>query len=207
MTCPKKEKIVKIEVIEDFDDYVYDLEVDNVHTFMANDIFVHNTDSVFLLKNKFEGTTEEMDKNFYSYYKEDLFSKFNLENFSEIEFENKLTEKLEKHKYFCVFEWEKTFESAIVVAKKRYYYLQDDKVNTKGGAFMKKDTNKLAAELQKELCEDILRKRFNKKKWLDKMKSYKELCFNYKLPTKYLVFWTSYTRHHSSFGNQEKQLK
>lgn len=31
-----------------YDDYVYDLEVENIHTFFANGILVHNTDSSFL---------------------------------------------------------------------------------------------------------------------------------------------------------------
>ncbi|RLD68344.1 MAG: hypothetical protein DRI98_11945 [Bacteroidetes bacterium] len=37
---------MKIEEIE-CDDYVYDIEVDHTHTFFANDLLVHNTDSVY----------------------------------------------------------------------------------------------------------------------------------------------------------------
>ena len=38
------EKIASIEQVEDFDDeYVYDIEVDDLHTFFANDILAHNS--------------------------------------------------------------------------------------------------------------------------------------------------------------------
>jgi len=43
------DSITSITEIEDLgytEDYVYDLEVDNTHTFFANDILVHNTDSI-----------------------------------------------------------------------------------------------------------------------------------------------------------------
>ncbi len=39
---------LKVSQIE-YDNYVYDLEVENIHTFFANGILVHNTDSSFLL--------------------------------------------------------------------------------------------------------------------------------------------------------------
>jgi len=47
-------KLVEIDEIEEIgsyeDEYVYDLEMeDESHTFIANDILVHNTDSIFVL--------------------------------------------------------------------------------------------------------------------------------------------------------------
>ena len=49
----KKEQFVEIEEIEEIgnfdDEFVYDLEMeDESHTFIANDILVHNTDSIFV---------------------------------------------------------------------------------------------------------------------------------------------------------------
>lgn len=41
-----KPKDVKVEEIE-YDDYVYDVEIEDTHTFFANNILVHNTDSVY----------------------------------------------------------------------------------------------------------------------------------------------------------------
>lgn len=43
----KVNSVHKVEEIK-YDDYVYDLQVEFTHTFFANDILVHNTDSVFL---------------------------------------------------------------------------------------------------------------------------------------------------------------
>lgn len=40
----------KIEQI-DYDDYVYDIEVEDTHTFFANNILVHNTDSIYFKTN------------------------------------------------------------------------------------------------------------------------------------------------------------
>ena len=40
----KIENIASIERLDDFDDeYVYDVEVDDTHTFVANDSLVHNS--------------------------------------------------------------------------------------------------------------------------------------------------------------------
>lgn len=39
----------KIEELHNFDDYVYDIEVDDTHMFYANDILVHNTDSSYFI--------------------------------------------------------------------------------------------------------------------------------------------------------------
>ena len=49
----KKEEFVEIDEIIEFgsfeDEWVYDLEMeDESHTFIANDILVHNTDSIFV---------------------------------------------------------------------------------------------------------------------------------------------------------------
>lgn len=54
-------KVSSIEQISDDDEYVYDISVENSHLFFANDILVHNTDSIFLsfdsvLKNMFKDT-------------------------------------------------------------------------------------------------------------------------------------------------------
>jgi len=41
------ERVVKVKEVTDYIGYVYDLEVEEYHTFFANDILVHNTDSMF----------------------------------------------------------------------------------------------------------------------------------------------------------------
>jgi len=39
--------VLKIEEIE-YDDYVYDIEVEDTHRFFANNVLVHNTDSIYI---------------------------------------------------------------------------------------------------------------------------------------------------------------
>lgn len=49
-----------IKELTDFNDYVYDIEVEDTHTFFANDILVHNTDSVYMtIKELHNGSTED----------------------------------------------------------------------------------------------------------------------------------------------------
>lgn len=194
MTCPK---IAKIEEIE-YDDYVYDLEVDDAHTFLANDIFVHNTDSIFTYAKDGAMSIQDLDKAFYDYYSDDLFSRFNLKN--DIEFKNPHTNELQKHHYFCVFEYEKTFQRFIMVAKKRYYFIKDGELGTMGGAFKKIDTNPLAVELQKQLCLDIMEDKFDKQEWSDKLSELKNTCFNNQLDVKYLQNRVTYSKHYSTYG-------
>jgi len=56
--------ITKITPVE-YDGYVYDIEVDDTHTFFANDVLVHNTDSVYFKTNAEYGSdgmsTEEIN--------------------------------------------------------------------------------------------------------------------------------------------------
>lgn len=49
-------------IIETYRDYVYDLEVEDTHTFFANDILVHNTDSVYIdLSTFFNTDAKQLD--------------------------------------------------------------------------------------------------------------------------------------------------
>jgi len=47
-TVPITTKIKSIKNIGKIDDYVYDIAFDKIHTFYANEILVHNTDSLFI---------------------------------------------------------------------------------------------------------------------------------------------------------------
>ncbi len=170
-----------------------------------------DTDSLFITKILEDGTQceispEEIDYLYFEYYKE-LFKPFNT-NF-EISVKNPKTKEKELLKYWCQFEFEHRYNSIIIAAKKRYYFLEeyrkkdgtsDSVVNSKGGAFIKTDTNPLAAELQKKLCEDILKDRFDKNHWLQIIAEWKDKCYNNKLEEKYLTYIKTYSKHWSLFG-------
>jgi DNA polymerase elongation subunit (family B) len=149
---------------------------------------------------------DELNKDFYDYYKE-LFSRYN--TVFRKTFKNPRTKQEEELPYWCVFEWEHTYPRIIIVAKKRYYFLEEFKdeeghvrqeVATRGGAFLKNDTNPLGAKLQKELCTDILKKVYDRNYWVKKINVYKEACFEQKLAIKHLVQSKKYTKNHTEFG-------
>jgi DNA polymerase elongation subunit (family B) len=120
-----------------------------------------------------------------------------LKNQKRIEKVKRDIEVLSKHlksksDHFIVFEYEKTFESCIVVAKKRYYFKQKKpngkyKYSSKGGAYIKTDSLKMAGDMQKELCKDILDEKFQKEVWLDKIMSMRQKVFDNKLPVEDLI--------------------
>ena len=170
-----------------------------------------DTDSVYMTldfkdNEELEKKIEELNAEFYEYYKI-LFTPFN--NFLNKEQKNPRTGEKEVLNHWCVFEHEHTYPALISVAKKRYYCLEeehDDKGNVKqkieshGGAFLKTDTNPLAAELQKELCKDFFTDKYIKEFWIDRITELKDKCFNQQLDVKYLTFSKKYSKPHSEFG-------
>ncbi len=54
------ERVVEIRPVDAWAGYVYDLEVEGYHTFLANGLFVHNTDSVFVTGWTSEGELESL---------------------------------------------------------------------------------------------------------------------------------------------------
>lgn len=55
------QSVKKIEKIA-YDDYVYDLEVEDTHRFFANNVLVHNTDSIYLSFDKFSQSMDTEDQ-------------------------------------------------------------------------------------------------------------------------------------------------
>jgi len=170
-----------------------------------------DTDSVFLLTNynteeERQKNVEELDKLFKLYYI-DLFKDFNTIYRRKIK-HPETNEEIEVN-FWELFEHEHTYKAIINTAKKRYYYLETETdkngnkkqwIESRGGAFLKTDTNPLAAKLQKELCYDIMTKNYDKQKWHERLLDVKTRCFDNKLETKYLIFSKKYTRHHDEFG-------
>lgn len=177
----------------------------------GHEIIAGDTDSIFIDTKQEDDTKREeiirqLNITYYEKYK-DLFAPFN--TILKKEVKNPVTGEKETLNYWCVFEFEHSFPAMITAAKKRYYFTEEFKdesghkkmiVKTQGGAFLKTDTNPYAAQLQKELCEDILYKKYDRKKWYSIMQEVRITCFGQKLETKYLVFSKKYTRNHDEFG-------
>lgn len=113
--------IESIECIGEFDDeYVYDLEMeDESHTFIANDILVHNTDSIFVSFHPAMKSIENFDRLGLT----PLEFIHKCDEFKTAQF---FRDELDKHaKSYGVenvedFELEKISESIINIAKKKY---------------------------------------------------------------------------------------
>jgi len=174
-----------------------------------------DTDSIFVKNINFNGTYNDMNKLYYEYYKT-LFKPFNCNMTKEVvvpqtelEIINKEPVKKETLPYYCVFEWEHTYKAIIIVAKKRYYFLETgtDKegkevlgLNTMGGAFKTRDTNPLAAKLQKELCFDVLTNAYDRNKWIKILTELKVKVFDYRLEIEYLTYSKNYSKHYNTYG-------
>ena len=86
-------KFLEIDSVEEIgnfeDEYVYDLEMeDESHTFMANDILVHNTDSIFVSFKPCMDHCDWKDKVFNKPYLESLQERFIVLSKRELNIEN-----------------------------------------------------------------------------------------------------------------------
>lgn len=114
----KEESIKSVECIGEFEDeYVYDIEVDDeTHTFIANDILVHNSCYVsfqeFIEKSDWKGTEKDFILQIYEYRIKDYLEKIHQLYANNINGEN-----------FLSFELESIAKKGIWMAKKKY--LQD----------------------------------------------------------------------------------
>jgi DNA polymerase elongation subunit (family B) len=134
-------RLSKIEKIK-YDGYVYDIEmVDNPHTFFANNILVHNTDSTFIRNNG--KSVDEIIAGlgqFNKHLTETLIKKHNTGlddryNYMDLKFEKKL-DKI----YFGT-------------AKKRYYGIEEDgSTYIKGMNLIRKDAPIFVQKIMKYLA-------------------------------------------------------
>ena len=134
----KESKISQIEEIE-YDDYVYDIHMDNTpHTFFANDILVHNSE--FVLKNN--KTDEEIRKwvdNFNNNELTKFVQKYNTGELEKIEDYLTLEIEYEKDMERIFFGWDNKKKTG---TKKRYYGIIRDtgKKYIRGMNIIRKDT-------------------------------------------------------------------
>jgi len=149
-------KVKKIQEIR-YDDYVYDIEVPEVHRFFANNFLVHNTDSVFI-KSKLDDYREaeilgeKLAKEINSFFDKFIKNTYRTQNHLELEFE----------KVFKMFLMPKVRGSE-AGAKKRYAGLRiidgKEKLEFTGMESRRRDWTDLAKKFQYELLDRIFHKK------------------------------------------------
>ncbi len=140
-------KVIKIEEIN-YNGPVYDIEVEKEHRFFANNVLVHNTDSVFietkLEKEKALQLGNKIQAHINNFYKEYVKNNYNRQSYLELEFK-KLYLSLMLPKL-------RTQEAA---AKKRYAGLIEingkEEIEITGLEAIRGDWTEAAQEFQKEL--------------------------------------------------------
>ncbi len=125
--------VKKVEEI-DYNDYVYDIEVEETHRFFANGILVHNTDG------------------FYAIWKEKI-SKDELIK-KALEFVEYINSKLPGT---MELEFEGYFKRGIFVTKKKYALIDENgKITIKGLEYIRRDWSNIAKITQKKVLEALL---------------------------------------------------
>ena len=162
------EDIESIEQLEDFDnEYVYDIEVDdNSHTFIANDILIHN--SVYITYGTFfECFTEEFKKLYDTPQKKiEWILKYNKE-YHDIQNNQWCNEIYEPRHGKSVhnFELETISRACIYLKKKKYLkalsfskgvFYDNPKISGTGIEIIKSTTPKLCREILTDLTKSLL---------------------------------------------------
>lgn len=191
------EKIESIEQLEDFEnEYVYDIEVDdNSHTFIANDILVHN--SVYTtFGNFFKCMTPEYQKKYDTRRKKIDWVLNYCKKFQD-KLNNKWCEEMYNPRYgknVHEFELETISYAQICIKKKKYLkgyayvkgkYYDEPKVSGTGIEIIKSTTPKLCRKLLKELMNSLMFE------YTDDNKSEYVLAFNDKLAAYRREFYKS----------------
>jgi len=146
---------LKVKEIE-YNDYVYDIEVEKIHNFFANGILVHNTDSIFVDLN---------EQNFFKLMKKSrVLEKEINESFDDF------VGQFGLKKHFFSIKLEKICKTILFVpkkgtgvAKKRYAYLpywiegkSDTEIVYSGFQNKRCDSSKLAKSFQRFVIKQIL---------------------------------------------------
>ncbi len=167
--------IIKKEVINNFNDFVYDIEVEDTHKFYGNNILLKNTDSIFvkiagidgeILENKKKAGIE-LEKELNEYFSNWVRNEFGTEN-------------------YLTIEMEKLFSKFFIASKKRYVGYDEFSKETifVGMEAIRGDWTQLAREFQKELVGIIFRSGNNdeiKQFILDEIKKLKSGKYDDKL--------------------------
>ncbi|WP_324734823.1 DNA polymerase domain-containing protein [Thermococcus sp. SY098] len=159
----------KIEEIK-YDDYVYDIEVEETHRFFANGILVHNTDGLYAtIPGADAETIKKKAKEFLKYIN------------------SKLPGLLE-------LEYEGFYLRGFFVTKKRYAVIDEEgKITTRGLEVVRRDWSEIAKETQAKVLEAIL-KDGSVEKAVEVVKKVVEDLAKYKVPLEKLVIHEQITK-------------
>ncbi len=176
----KPVKPIRIEEIE-YEGFVYDLEVDGTHTFFGNNILLHNTDSLFVTKDK-----------------------LNLDDIkTEIE---KLIEILSKDMPIQL-EVDEYYKTIFFVEKKRYAGLtRDGRLVIKGLEVRRGDWCELAKRIQKDVIEIILKEK-NPEKALEFVKNVIDEIKGGRIKLEDYIIYKSLTKKPSKYESKQAHVR
>jgi len=140
----------------------------------GGDVIGGDTDSSFI-KIVGEVSKEQIDRLFKSFL-EDYANQFGC-----------IVNKLE-------FEYEKTFDRMLFVKKKHYAYRIGEDITIKGMEAIKSDTNKKAAEMQKNFIFDVLKEEYNEEGWAAKIKELYNIIYNQNMTSADLLLIKALTK-------------
>lgn len=198
MDCKDKiefDEIESCECIGTFEDeYVYDLEMDDTtHTFIINDVLVHNSlycnygDLIKCFTDNTRPKTKQEKLDWILKFNQEFLDKKNKEWLDE-RFNSRHGHNIHN------FELETVAKSGIFLSKKKYtqdlafskgnYYIDKPKIKSKGVEIIQSSTPKLARKILKELSTMLLTE-FTKEninqftiKFVQKLKEYKKEWYN-----------------------------
>jgi len=162
-----KIKICKITKIEDvfYDGYVYDLEINEIHNFIANGYIVHNTDSIFPtfpIENPDKLSIDELWNKVSEHAK-------NINNLIELYCNHTLFERcnIDPQHNHTSFKTEMVLDSLLLLDIKKVYAYKvliekgkiKNKIEYKGFPIIRSDYSQLTKDILREFIEKII---FNK---------------------------------------------
>ena len=169
-----------------------------------------DTDSIMIKNVENKITQKDLEEKFY-YYFDEIAKDLNI-NSKKFELINPKTKEKKSKNHFIVFEYEKEFIKMLSIKKKNYAAMeikfdkQGNQINEQflsivGLECIKKDTNPLGKELQKELIELIFEE--NEKKideYILKLYDLKDKLINNKIKEEYLIMSKTISKPLNEYG-------
>jgi len=193
----EKRVLYKSEHTRKTDGYVYDLEVEEDHTFIdaCGGTILHNTDSVFVKMDDNPDVSKVLEK-IHEGYAEHLKKDFNID-ISHI-----------------VLEHEKTYSKILLLHKKQYAGRlieidgeKVDKVYGKGLDYIKRDAIEYGRRLQIELIRQILYEDYNLKHYIDFIRKEMNIFETGKFDLKDITIMTRISRRPENYKQKAVHIR